>query len=170
MEYLVGQIYQNLQKMTGFHRQLLELVRLERQALVQADRTAIHAHAVDKLRIVEEIQQAEMLRLKLIGELAAIKKKSINELTLPKLIISLQGDDPKSADQFRSTLNALTILIQRIDDQNKDNKILIERSLSNIDEMKKNVLSEARGKANTYNPQGQRSSVAQPHRMISKEA
>src|SRR5690606_37128371 len=97
-------------------------------------------------------------------------KKPLKELTLPNLIIAIQGNDPKAAEAFRSAFNALTLLIQRISDQNNDNRLLVERSLEHVGRMKKNVLGEATPRSDTYTPNGQKSNPAPGSRLLSKEA
>ena len=154
----------------GLHRKLLDVVRIERQSLNDADLKAIESSVVAKQSLVELIHQAESERLKLVGELALQWKKPIRELTLPNLIILIQLNDLKSADQFRSTYNALTILIQRITTQNKDNRDLIELSLAHIHRMKKNVLNEKDTLSITYTQNGGKSSTAHSSRLISKKA
>lgn len=170
MEKILIQIYQNLQKLVGFHRQLLDIVRLERQALVQANLGEIQSSTTGKQVLIESIQQVESARLKLMGELAIQWKRPYRELTLPNIIITIQGIDPKGAEQFRSSYNALTILIQRITEQNRDNRLLIEKSLEHVGEMKKNILGEVSKKSNTYTQQGQRTTHHPVSRLISKEA
>src|SRR5205823_5142985 len=120
VEKLLAQIYQVLQKMIGLHRQLLELVRLEREALVQANLMEIQNHTCAKQVLVEAIHQAEKERQNLVVELAGRLKVPPQEFTLPNIIIAIQGNDSKRAEQYRSAFNALTILIQRISEQNQD--------------------------------------------------
>jgi len=163
------QIYQNLQKLTGLHRQLMETVRLERESLVQADLKAIQTVTSTKQALIESIHQTETERLKFVSELAMHWRKPYRELTLPNIIIAIQGTDPKGAEQLRSIYNALTVLIQRITAQNKDNSALIERSLEHVHQMKKNVLGETNKKSNTYTQTGQRATGTQAARLISKE-
>jgi flagellar biosynthesis/type III secretory pathway chaperone len=148
----------------------MDLVRAEREALTDANLKTIEMITSSKQALVEEIHRVENLRLKLVTELALLWKRPFKELTLTNIIIKIQGYDPKGADQLRSTYNTLTILIQRITDQNNDNKALIEKSLDHIHSMKKNILSEATSKSNTYTQQGQKSSTHPSSRLISREA
>ncbi len=170
MENSVSQIYQVLQKLTGLHRQLLDVVRLERESLVQADLKAIEAVTNSKQTLIEEIHQTESMRLKLTMELALLWKKPCRDLTLPYIIIEIENSDVKSAAQLRSIFNALTILIQRISAQNRDNLALVEQSLCHVDQMKKNILEEATPKSNTYTQRGQKANGPSASRLISKEA
>ncbi len=170
MEKQLVSLYQNLQKLAGLHRQLLDVVRLERQFIIQAHLNEIHNVTNMKQALVESVYQVESERLKLTSELAIYWKKPFYDLTLSNIIIHIQGVDPKGADQFRSTYNLLTILIQRITEQNQDNRLLIEKSLEHVHEMKKNILGEACQKSSTYTHQGQRTTNQAVSRIISQEA
>jgi aromatic ring-cleaving dioxygenase len=168
-ESLYSSLHLSLQKLTGLHRQLMETVRLEREALLAADLKGIEDATLSKQLLVETIRQAETERLRVTGELAQIWKKPLRDLTLPLIVTQTQTSHPKLSEQLRSAYNALSILIKRITEQNRDNHVLVQNSLMHIHEMKKNVLSEAAPKANTYNPKGQKSSSANGARIISTE-
>lgn len=169
MERPLAQIFETLQKLVGFHRQLLEATRVERDALIQANLDEIQKVLAIKQTLIESIHQAEAVRLKQVGELADIWKKPISELTLKNMIVVIQGTDLKAAEQFRSVLNTLTILIQRVIDQNIDNRQLIDKSMEHFSALKNNVLGESVPKGNTYSPQGQTLRNKNNSRFISKE-
>ena len=166
---ILKQILDSLQKLTGLHRQLLETVRLERQALVEANLKLIQELTTSKQSILEVIRLTELARTKQIAELAVAWKKPFRDLTLSNVIIGIQGWDIKLSEQFRTALNTLTVLVQRVSDQNEDNRGLVEKSLEHIHAMKRNVLGEASPKANTYTSQGQRTHTNGHSRLISKE-
>jgi len=108
LEKQVSEIYQALQKLIGFHRQLREAVLAERQALVDADLRAIQEAVSLKQGLIEEIRNTEAQRVRSTTELARVWGKKPEELTLQNLIIIVQGRDLKLAEQFRSALNAVT--------------------------------------------------------------
>jgi len=170
VERPLSQIHEALQRLVGLHRQLLDTVRMEREALVQADAPRIQEATCAKQALIEAIRQAESERLKRTGELALLWKKPLRELTITNIVLAIQGVDPKSAEQFRSIQNTLVIMVQRISDQNRDNQTFVERSLEHVKNMKKNVLGESAPKTNTYTQQGQRSNPVAGARLISKEA
>ncbi len=170
MEKILTEMLHILQKLLGHHRQLLDIVRIEREHLVQVNHLAIQTIIVRKQNEIEAIGQIETQRVKLVSDLGQLLGKSPTDLTLPKLIIEVQASNPKLAEQFRSTYNALTVLIQRITGQNRDNQKLLQRSIENIYEMKKNILGVASGNAGTYSQQGQRVTGASPRHLISREA
>ena len=165
-----ARLQQSLQKLIGLHRQLLETVRLERDALLSADVRAIQETTLAKEALIESIRVADNERLHVIGDLALAWKKPARELTLSNVIIVIQGESLKAADQLRSSQTALQLLVQRTQEQNQNNRKICERSLSTLQTMKKNVLGEAAPKSDVYSQQGQRVNAAAQSRLLSREA
>jgi hypothetical protein len=170
VEKQVLEIYQSIQKLIGLHRQLLDVVRKEREILIEANVKAIEEVTALKQGLIGEVRSVEAQRIRATGELAQLWKRQPVELTLGNLIIIVQGSDLKLAEQLRTSLNAITILIERITEQNESNRALVERSLEHVHEMKKNILGETVPKSTTYTPQGQKTPGMQGARILSKEA
>lgn len=166
----VTRLLESLQKLTGLHRQLMETIRLEREALVAADIMRIEEATVAKQALVEAIRAAEADRLKNVAEIALVTKRPLRDLTLPNLIVLIQGEDVKASEQLRTAYNALSLLIKRISEQNKENQKLVEASLVHIQEMKSNVLKESTPKNSTYTAKGQKASGVNGARLIQKDA
>jgi flagellar biosynthesis/type III secretory pathway chaperone len=169
VDQVLVQVYQTLQKLVGLHRQLLDVVRVEREVLVQADLPGIQNAALTKQSLIEEIKHFEAQRVKQTGELALIWKVPLRELTLPNIIVFVQGVDAKTSEQLRTIFNVLTVLIQRITEQNQANMALVEKSLEHVHQMKKNILGEANPQSITYGHQGQKVTSSQASRLISRE-
>jgi predicted phage tail protein len=164
------ELYQTLQKLVGFHRQLLDIVRLEREALLNVDLRSVQETTLAKEGLVQLIHQSETQRIKQVTLIAVQWKKQVKDLTLSKLIIEVQGKDLKFADQLRSMLNTLNLLTERIIEQNKENSRLAANALAHVDEMKKNILGEATPKSDTYSSQGKKMASTSGSHFISKEA
>jgi flagellar biosynthesis/type III secretory pathway chaperone len=169
VEELINEVYQILQKLTGLHRQMLDAVRLEREALVDVDLKAVQAVTASKQSLIEEIHRTEAARLKVTGELARFWKRPYRELTLPNIILKVQESDSKIAEQLRIVHTTLTILIQRISTQNTDNLAFVEKSLEHIHQMKKNIIEEGTPRSNTYTQRGQKVGVPSTSKLLSKE-
>lgn len=169
VEELLSGLYASLQKLIGLHRQLLDIVRLEREALVTADLKSIQEATHSKQVMISSIHQAESERLGTTASIAAILRKPVEELTLSKLIIQIQASDQKRAEQFRGALNALNILVKRIKEQNDDNKGFVEKSLEHIGAMKRNVLGESVAAAATYSQKGRKVDGKGESRLLSTE-
>jgi flagellar biosynthesis/type III secretory pathway chaperone len=166
----IQRLHEALQKLIGLHRQLLDSVRLEREALTAASLKDIQDATFAKQALIEAIRQAETERLRATGELAIAWKRPVKDLTLGEIVIAVQGRDAKTAETLRSSLNALNLLIKRIREQNDDNRGLVERSLEHVHQMKRNVLGEAVPNTGTYTQQGQKNPATGGARLISKEA
>ncbi|MGE0615858.1 MAG: flagellar protein FlgN [Bacteriovoracia bacterium] len=170
LESLNQNLWQVLQKLIGLHRQLLDCVRLEKNALIEAKVKGIQECTFAKEALISGVQQAEAQRLALIAELALAYRKPRAELSLPNLVILVQGHDQPLAEKLRSAYNTLVILIERITEQNQENQKLVENSLTHIRQMKKNVLGESKPQANTYTSGGvTKAGGANEARLISKE-
>lgn len=163
-------LFAPLSKLVGLHRQLLETLRQEREALVNADKKEIQTAAFAKEATLHAIHAAERERVQATAEIALQWKMPLQELTLTRIIQELEPTQPKQAEQLRSAFNALTILIERVREANHYNGALLERALENILVMKNNVLGESMPKTQTYTQAGQKSGVSQQARLISKEA
>lgn len=170
LEKSVSKIHHSLQKLVGLHRQLLDVVRAEKDALVEANLRAIQEATGAKQVLIENIKVEETARQGHVLELAMLLKRPISSLTLLEIAVAVQGEDPKAAEQLRSTFNALSILIKRVSEANQSNSELVKRSLTHIREMKKNVLGDATEKSNTYTQQGTRSAAAGASRLIERKA
>lgn len=166
----IAEIHASLQKLVGLHRQLLDVVRVEKEALIEANLRAIQEATCSKQALIESIKQEEVRRQQNVAELAILLKRPMSELTLLEIAIAVQGEEPRGADQLRSAFNALSILIKRVSEANRENATLVERSLEHIREMKKNVLGDAHSSSNTYTQQGTRSNAPSGARLFEREA
>ena len=170
MSTQVENILPILQKLIGLHRQLHEVCRNERDALVAADVKQVQEFTHAKELVIETIRHEEAKRLRLTAEIALEMKRPMAELTLSNLIMDVEPVQPKLAEQLRSAMNALVILIERASKLNQSNLEFIERSLGHVHNMKKNVLGEAVPRSETYGAHGQKLPHTSGARLISKEA
>lgn len=171
MEKHLADIHQSLQALIGLHRQLLEVVRKEREALVQADLAGIQEATFTKEALVEQIRAEDSRRARALAEISLALRMPVRELSLGNLVITVQGSHSAQAEQLRSSFNALQVLTRRIAEQNQYNRELIERSLEHVHNMKQNVLGESVPAAGTYGAQGQKlNRGASGARWISQEA
>ena len=170
MDKDLDRIYQILQKLIGLHRQLLELIRSERVALEQANLKDIEETTHSKEVVIHAIHQNELERVRAMAQIAASWKQGVSDLSLRKFVEILQGKDIQAAERFRNVHNALRVLVERIDEQNQDNKKLVEKSLEHIAIMKRNALGEANPKSDTYTQKGRKlENQGGSARLLSKE-
>ena len=169
MERSLKNIYQCLQNLVGLHRQLLEAVRLEKDALISANLKTIQDITFRKETLIASIHAEESERKRHVAALSAEWREPMRDLTLSRIIERVQGGDLKSADLFRSVLTTLSLLVQRITDQNGENSRMVEKSLEHVANMKANVLGEAARGSDTYAKSGKKQGSASKSRLVSKE-
>lgn len=164
-------IYQHLQSLMGLHKQLLEALRKEKEALIQLDLKMVHDATCEKEALIEAIRREDYQRSGAVQKwlLTQPELKKRMDLSLSELVIYLQGDDLKLADQFKSVQNALQQLIARAKDQNRYNSELINRSIEHMESMKRNVLGEQKPYSETYTARGKRTDPQASSRLLSKE-
>lgn len=166
----IDRIHGLLQKLMSLHRELMECVRLERQALTHADLKKIQEVTYHKEAVIHSIRQVEADRLRTVEQLGILWRISSKDLTLNEIILKVQDVNPKLSEQLRSAYQALMILVKRIQEQNESNRALVENSLSHVGKMKQNVLGEASPSADVYNQSGQKAQrPSSGSRLISKE-
>ena len=161
--------YKTLQKLLGLHRQLLDLIRAERMALEQANIKEIQDITYSKEVVIHAVREAELERIREMSSLAARWKLPLVDMSLRKFIELIQGRDLPSAEKLRNVQNALKVLLDRIQEQNHQNGLLVQKSLEHVSVMKRNVLGEARGKNDTYTQRGRKSDFSAGARLLSKE-
>lgn len=163
-------IQQNLKRLIGLYRELLNIVRQEKDAIITMNVKDIQEATRAKEAILSVIRYCEMERASIVSELALKWKVPLKELTLSRIIIEVQGRDSVHAEEFQTVLSTLTLLIQRVSEQNEENHGFVANSLKHIEAMKKNVLGEANPHSFTYTKAGGRKSGSEKSRLLSKEA
>lgn len=167
---MLDKLHAALSHLIGLHRQLLETLRQEREALTAADKAAIEECAYAKDACLQAIAQAERDRAAVVVELALQWKRPLSQMTLSWIFTELEPTNPTQASALRSQLNALVILIERVQEQNLYNGSLIEKALANLETMKANVFQNEAPQAQTYTSQGGRAQAPTQSRLISQEA
>ncbi len=169
MENKLEDLIQILNRILGSHRQLLEAVRREREVLISMEMPRIQAMTHFKEGLVVEVQGLESERLKLMAGLAVELKMPEKELSLQQIILAVEPRFSHLASKLRTALNALTLIIQRIQEQNQSNEALIQNTLNHLRQMNQNVKGEATSKSSLYTQKAQRSAGFLPPQYISQE-
>lgn len=163
-------LHQRLQKLVTFHRQMLDVVRLEREALVSADLKAVQECTFKKEVLIATISDVEAERIEDVAALALAVGVAPDGLRLSQIVQYIEPTAPEMAKSLQSTWNALSVLCQRIQEQNDENRRLAEGFLSHLNEMKRNVLGEGQPHTSTYSATGQKSGPTAAPRLFEKEA
>lgn len=161
-----------LQKLIGIHRQLLETVRQEHEAIINARHKDLQEAVYAKEALLESIRIQERERQGVVDKIAQQLNRPIEEITLSIIVLEVQNIDAKFSELLRSSQTALKMLAERVIEQNNYNRELLQQSLDHVHEMKRNVLGESKPKSQTYTAQGRKSLVGEQNnnaRLISKE-
>ncbi len=169
---ITERLHGSLQELIGLHRQMYETVKIENEALTNADAKNTFEAAASKEALIHWIHQAELSRQAITQSLCLQEGLSSERPSLRELILHFQVKSPDFSSQLQVDLNSLIVLVDRIKKQNELNGKLVNESLKHIHNMKKNIFGETNPQARTYNQAGQRnagSSNAHGPRLISKE-
>lgn len=170
MESSLKELAQNLQKQLGLHRELLENLRREHSALLNADLREIQEITYAKEIVLATLGQVERDRVAQMQKLRDGRLLKVAPQSVTEVVLAVQGEHVASAEGLRSTSQALRILIERIAKLNQENAILAKNSLEHIERMKANVLGEAQKKAETYTERGAtQASSTRDARLLSAE-
>lgn len=170
MDAVLRELAQNLQKQLGLHRELLENLRREHQALLNAEKREIQEITYAKEIVLATLGQVERDRMSLMVRLTDGRLIKATPQSVTEVILAVQGEHAPLAESLRSTGQALRILIERITKVNQENAHLAQNALKHLDQMKTNVLGEAQRKAETYTDRGSKQTgQARESRLLSAE-
>ena len=167
MEQEVAQLITNLEAQVGTHRDLLDLVRMERTHLVELNLEDLSKVTHHKHLVIHQIQKLEKQRQTIMLELGAYYMGE--EPTLAQIKESVQQRDSRAHERLESIDKTLNLLIERIQIQNRHNMAVVESSLKHVTNMKKNVLGEVVKTAETYTKRGTKDSPTRSAHLFQKE-
>lgn len=165
-------LHEYLQKLVGLHVQLLEQVKVEAQALAEADLRVLHESSLAKEAIIALIRIEDHRRQMIVDQLQFDGHIPRTSNTLVQIIAHLQGTAPSLAERMQSSLNTLKVMIERIQMQSRINAGVIDKSLNHVLAMKDNLLGEVQP-TRTYSAKGTTNPLSATNngpRMISKKA
>lgn len=111
----------NLEELTKIYRNLLEVVRKEKEILIRADREALEENNQIKEELLYKLRAQDSLRSRYAMDLATIVGGDVENPRLLELAQKL-ASLPAAADRLRTQHAALDILIRRITISTKTTK------------------------------------------------
>lgn len=156
----------NLEEMTKLYRQLLDLVRKEKQLLIDADMDKLQENNEIKEGLLFKIKSLDGLRTRYAAELASLVHADHENPRLLDIARNLGGPE---ADRLRVIHSALDLLIQRLSALNKENEAVAQSALRNLTGALGNIKDTLSGKK-TYGARGQvQRGPEQAGHFVSKE-
>lgn len=168
MERLYTKLVNNLEELTKNYRQLLELVRNERELLLKADLPALLESNQNKELILYKLKTLDQARLRIAKEFAnEIGADSQN----PRLLDLAQHVSlDEEAERLRQIHSALDLLIRRIAEVNRDNETFAKTALQTLNGAVNELKDTLSGKKG-YGQNGQKTrGVESAGNLVSKEA
>ncbi len=158
----------NLEELTKIYRALLDLVRKEKEFLLNADRDALEESNKIKEDMLFKLRAQDALRARYAMDLATMVGADVDNPRLLELAQKLAGTP--AADRLRTQHAALDMLIKRITDINKENEEFAKSALGTLNGALNDIKDTLSGKK-TYGGKGQYKSGPQvAGNFVSKEA
>lgn len=164
------ELQKNLKHQLAIYRQLVDLLREEREHIVGVRMKEMRESTYSKEALLDEAHREEFRRKAWVKEAAAFLRMRESEVTIE---VIAQRMAPR--DQHESMISlklALIHMVKKAREMNSDNQALVEAALRDTQQMKRNILGLSSDKPQTYGPKGSMDSGAreQGARFLSKEA
>lgn len=167
-EQILQRLVANIEDLTKFYRQMLELVQKERDLLVGARIDELMASNELKENLIMKIRLADELRLKIAAEAALAVGANSKQ---PRLLdIASKCANAPIALQLKSLHSGLEILVKRISDANKDNENYTKSALKTLNGAMKDIKETLSGKKTYEKKGGYKLGPETTGNFVSKEA
>lgn len=146
------ELQKNLRHQLTLYRQLIDVLRDEREHLIAVRFKEIREATYAKEAIFDEIHREEFRRRNWVKQAAAVLGVAEADVTMEMVAAKLGG--PELYEPLISLRNTLVHMLGKAKEMNLDNKRLIESALKDSHELKKNILGLSSEKPQTYGPKG----------------
>lgn len=119
----------NLEDLTKLYRQLLDIVRKEKEILLAANLDELNANNQGKEALLMKLRMVDVLRVKHAEELAAMVGADKQN---PRLLEIAQKMGGPEGDRLRSLHSALEMVIQRMMEINRENEEYARSALDTL--------------------------------------
>ncbi len=145
-------LVQNLEELTKLYRQLLDVIRKEKEYLIAVDIEKLEINNTEKENLLSKIRNQDSARERYAREFAHLIGGDSNNPRLLELAKILHGSEAEK--RLRSIHSMLEMLVVRVTTLNKDNETYAQSALSTLNGALANVKDTLAGK-NTYARKGQ---------------
>ncbi len=145
------ELQNNLKHQLSLYRQLVDLLREEKEHLIGARLKEIREATYSKEAIFDEIHREEFRRQRWVRQAAAFLSIGEKEITLELVAGKIW---PEHFESLISLRNAMLHMVKKAREMNLDNKLLVEQALLDTQEMKRNILGLSSEQPQVYGPKG----------------
>lgn len=148
----LDELQKNLTHQLTLYRQLVDVLRDEKDHLVAVRFKEIRECTYAKEAIFDELQREEFRRRKWVQ--AALPVLAVAEKDVTMEMIAGKFAGPGQYEPLVSTKNALLHMVRKARDMNTENKHLVESALKDAHQLKKNILGLSSEQPQVYGPKG----------------
>lgn len=162
----VNHLLSVLEDQIKVYRQLLEIVRREKEILVSANLDELNENNRSKEAMLIKIRSLESARLKTASETHRALGLPGDE---PRLLEIARNLDEENAEKLRTIHNVLELLLRRVQEYNRQNEVLVQSALTNITGAM-NAIKGTLEEKPTYQKKGEVEGHAVSGQLVSREA
>ncbi|MFN3454907.1 MAG: flagellar protein FlgN [Pseudobdellovibrio sp.] len=140
----------NLDEMLKHYRQLLDLVRKEKDILIAANMNDLEDNNTHKEQLISKIKYLDSLRMNYASELAHLIGADYEQ---PRLLEISQKMGGVEGEKLRTMHSALELVINRLSAINKENEIYANSALQSVNSALNNFKDHLSGQK-TYQNKG----------------
>jgi flagellar biosynthesis/type III secretory pathway chaperone len=145
------ELQNNLKHQLALYRQLIEVLREEKEHLVGARLKEIREATYAKEAIFDEIHREEFRRARWVKQAAAFLNVAEKEITMELVAAKIW---PEQFEALVSLRNTMLHMVKKAREMNLDNKRLVEQALLDTQEMKRQILGLSSEQPQVYGPKG----------------
>ncbi len=167
VETVYKKLTENLEELTKIYRQLLDVVRKEKEFLINVDLIEIDRARILKEELIGKSRIADMVREKYAYELGSLVGLTV---TRPRLMEIAAQLPVKEGDTLRQFHSGLEMVVKRLQELNRENAKYADSALRTLSGALGDIKETLAGK-NTYERKGQyKSGPEVSGNFVSKEA
>lgn len=148
----IEELQNNLKHQLTLYRQLIDVLRDEKEHLIAVRFKEIREATYSKEAIFDEIHREEFRRMRWVRQAAAFLQISEKEVTMELVAAKIGG--PELFESLISLRNTILHMVKKAKDMNLDNKRLVESALKDAHELKRNILGLSSEQPQVYGPKG----------------
>jgi flagellar biosynthesis/type III secretory pathway chaperone len=146
------ELQNNLRHQLTLFRQLVDVLRDEKDHLVAVRFKEIREATYAKEALFDEIQREEFRRRKWVTLAAPFLGVPEKDITMEMIASKIGG--PENFESLISLRNTLSVMVKKAKDMNGENKRLVERALTEAQALKRNILGLSSEQPQVYGPKG----------------
>jgi flagellar biosynthesis/type III secretory pathway chaperone len=148
----LDELQKNLKHQLTLYRQLVDVLREEKEHLVAVRFKEIREATYAKEALFDEIQREEFRRRKWVQAAAPVFGVPEKDVTMELIAAKFGG--PDNYESLVSLKNTLVVMVKKAREMTLDNKRLVENALRDAQELKKNILGLSSEQPQVYGPKG----------------